>query len=70
METYQTRQMSTPTTRIPPLVEVPQQQHKPNKRNNQSARADQPPRPPQRLAAFEKRHGLFCKIAETLRDRG
>lgn len=59
--------MLTPRARIPPFVEIPQQQDKSYKRSYQSSRANEPPRPPQRLAALEEAHGRFCKVGELLR---
>lgn len=68
METYQTSKMLTPRAGIPPLVEIPQQQNEAHERSDEAARADEPPRPPQGLAALEEAERGFCEVGELRGD--
>jgi hypothetical protein len=61
----QTRQMLAPRTPSPPLVEIPQQQDKPNQSAQQSRASQQPPSPPNPATVLEKRKRLLDKTANT-----
>ena len=62
-QAYKARQMLAPRASVPPLVEVAQKKDETNKRSNQSAGAQNPPRPPQRLAPLEEANRLLGELA-------
>ena len=56
--------MLAPGASVAPFVEVPQEENKANKGGDQPSCPENPPRPPERLAALEEGHWLLGELRQ------